>query len=537
MKSRTVHRTILLLALSSGVSCTGKIISEGDMPKPRGTTPVLPRLTTEQYLNTVSDLLGTNLPAVTIEPDTYPYLFASIGATTTALSEVGVQQYEEAAHVLSSAVFDDAARRQALVGCAPLAPDDECARSFLARLARRALRRTLTADEVERWLAVSRQSAAGDPWRGLRVAVAGILQSPYFLYRVELGEQDPNEPKRLRYTSWEMASRLSFLFWNTTPDEALLDAAERGELTDEAGVRAAAERLLADPRARPAVQSFFAQYLDLGRLRGSARDPAVHPTWSDTMSTSMRREVELLVDDLVFAGGDARSLFSTRTTFVNDELAVLYGIQAPGATRDNFVRVELPADGPRAGMLTLGAFLAMNAHPEETSPTLRGKYIRERVLCELVPPPPQEFDIGIGGDGGTPRTMRERMEQHASNPACAGCHASIDPPGFLFEGFDSAGVYRTVDATGQPVDTTGNLDGVALGGGRDLAAALEHDPRVAACMVRQLYRHANGRLEVADEEATLAALTQAFAADGHRFDSFLLSLVTSRSFRTVEKPQ
>jgi hypothetical protein len=529
MRANGLALVCLLAACDGVVSGPG-----GETAGQGGATAVLPRLTSEQYANSVRDLLGTGLPAVVLEPDTNPYLFTSIGATTTTLSEVGVQDYEQAAHILAGTVFGDPARRQALVGCAPLAPGDECVRAFLARFGRRALRRPLAADELERWVAVSAQEAGGDPWRGLRIAVAGILQSPYFIYRIELGEPDPDHAGRLRYSSWEMASRLSFLMWNTTPDDALLAAAERGELTTDAGVRAAAERLLDDPRARASVQSFFAQYLDLGRLRAVAPDTTLHPTWTPTMAGSMRREVELLVDDLVFGeGADARTLFSTRTTFVNAELAALYGIDAPGATADAFVRAELPADGPRAGLLTLGAFLAMNAHPADTAPTLRGKYLRERVLCELVPPPPQDFDIGIGGDEEEPRTMRERMEQHAGNPACAGCHTALDPPGFLFEAFDEAAVFRTADHAGNPVDTSGDLDGVPLADARELAAHLVGDPRVPACMVRQLFRHANGRLELEGEADALAALTEEFAAGGHQFRSLLVSLVASDSFRTL----
>ena len=526
----------LLLVTCLVAGCNGMVSGPGgdDVAKDPGAPAVLPRLTTEQYLNSTRDLLGSGLPAVVLEPDSNPYLFASIGATTTTLSEVGVQEYEGAAHVLAGAVFGDPARRQALVGCAPITPGDECARAFLARFGRRALRRPLGSEELDRWVAVSVDGVGGDPWRGLRIAVAGMLQSPYFIYRIELGEPDPDHEGRLRYSAWEMASRLSFLLWNTTPDDQLLAAAESGELVTEAGVRAAAERLLADPRARVSVQSFFAQYLDLGRLRGATPDTTLNPTWTPTMAASMRREVELLVDDLVFGEeADALTLFSTRTTFVNSELAALYGIDAPDATADTFVRAELPADGPRAGLLTLGAFLAMNAHPAETAPTLRGKYLRERVLCELVPPPPQDFDIGIDDGSEEPRTIRERMEQHAGNPACAGCHTVIDPPGFLFEGFDEAGVFRTADHAGNPVDTSGDLDGVLLADARELATHLATDPRVPACMVRQLFRHANGRLELEGEADALAGLVSAFAASGHQFRSLLVSLVASESFRTL----
>src|SRR5690606_5783162 len=149
----------------------------------------------------------------------------------------------------------------------------------------------------------------------------------------------------------------------------------------------------------------------------------------------------------------------------------------------------------------------------------------------------QDFDIGIGGEGEEPKTMRERMEQHASEPACAGCHLALDPPGFLFEGFDATGAVRTHEVNGQPVDTSGELDGVAMAGARDLADALATDPRVPACMVRQLFRHASGRLEIPGEEPALAALTGEFAAAEYRFEDLLLALVTSDAFRTLRAPE
>src|SRR5690606_2768197 len=170
------------------------------------------------------------------------------------------------------------ARREALVGCVPAAPADDCVQGFLASFGRRAYRRPLTADEQARWTMIAGQLAEGDPWRGLQSAVAGVLQSPHFLYRVELGETDPADPTRLRFTGWEMATRLSFLLWNGPPDDPLLDAAEHGDLYTEAGLVAEAERLLADPRARLALQDFFAQYLDLARLDHVSRDPARWPT-------------------------------------------------------------------------------------------------------------------------------------------------------------------------------------------------------------------------------------------------------------------
>ncbi|MBL8973516.1 MAG: DUF1592 domain-containing protein, partial [Myxococcales bacterium] len=499
------------------------------MPGP----PVLPRLTQRQYLNSIEALLGPGLPVPPLEPDTNPYLFVTIGAASTTLSELGVQQYEEAAELFTGLVFADAARREALVGCAPAAPGDACVTDFIQRFGRRAYRRPLTADEQARWLVMATELADGDAWQGLRRAVQGMLQSPHFLYRVELGEPDPIDPTRLRYTGHEMASRLSFLLWNTTPDDLLLDAAANGDLLTEAGLRAETERLLADPRARTALRDFFAQFLDLGRLGGVTRDPVRYPLWSPTMIDSMRTEVTLLVEDLVYRQqGDIRSIFSTRRTFVNSELAALYGLEAPGATPITFVPVELPEDGPRAGILTLGAFLTMNAHDTENSPTARGKYVRTRVLCQDVPPPPPDIDLMLDPEQAEGKTLRERLEQHRSDPTCAGCHSFIDPPGFLFEHFNPIGAWQDLD-NGFPIDSSGDLDGKPLADARGLADLLADDKRVGRCIVTQLYRHAIGRRDVSSEWPALDEVAADFAGEGYRFSELLRILVSSDVFRTV----
>ena len=330
-----------------------------------------------------------------------------------------------------------------------------------------------------------------------------------------------------------MASRVSFLLWNGPPDDLLLDAAARGDLVTEAGLVAEAERLLADPRARLALQAFFAQYLDLARLDHVSRDLARWPMFSASMTASMRTEVQLLVDDLIHrTDSDIRQLFSTRRTFVNEELAALYGVAAEGASPVTFVPVELPDDGPRAGILTLGAFLTMNAHETLTSPTNRGKYLRERVLCEIIPPPPGDVNTDLGEDTEEAQTVREKLEQHQKDPTCAGCHSMLDPPGFLFEHFDSIGAYRTLD-NGYPIDASGDLDGTPLSGARDLASALETDPRVGRCIVHQLYRHATGRLPGITELPALKQLEGKLIASDHLFRQLLLELVVSEAFRTV----
>ena len=526
-------------------ACDGQIEEPPGVPSAvEGTAPprdvpfrpapaVLPRLTGVQYRNTLADLLGPDLLPVQIEADTNPYLFVSIGATTTTISERGIQQYEEAAQAVASHVFADETRRAELVGCDPGTPGDACARAFLERFGLQAWRRPLSPGELERWVALSADVAHDDPWRGLRLAVAGLLSSPYFIYRVELGEIDPNDASTRRYTSWEMASRLSFLLWDTTPDTELLAAAEREALATEAGIYAQAARMLEDPRAERAVKRFFAQYLDLDRLAQVELDSALYPHWTPTMARSMRDEIERMVADVVLVRDvDVREIFGTRRTFLNAELAALYELDVD-VPAEELVPVELPPAGARAGILTTGAFLAMNAHPTETSPTRRGKYVRERVLCETINPPPDGVDFNLDDPTGEAKTLRERLEQHRSDPFCASCHKFMDPPGFLFENFDSVGAYRTAERNGYPLDTSGDLDGIPLADARDLAEVLRTDERVPRCIIKQLYRHANARLDEAGEAEALVNLEGAFADAGYRFRDLLVELVLSDGFRMI----
>lgn len=530
---------VALVASMSTTACVGILGDAGDEANDKKLVlppAALPRLTAEQYRNTLVELFGSAAPKGPLEDDTKPYLFYNIGASTTTLSELGVQLYEESADALSRYAFADPARRAAFVGCAPASPGDACVESFLQRFGRRVVRRPLTAEELTRWVNVSKTLGDGDAWEGLRLAVAGLIQSPSFLYRLDLGTADDAGASRRPLSGYEMASRLSFLLWNQGPDEALLDAAERGELDTPEGLTKEAERLLDDPRSRRAIRAFFRQYLDLGRLEGITRNPATYPFFTPTIGEAMRKEVEMLVEDLVFEQrADARRIFSTRNTFVNSDLAALYGVDAPGASATSFVKVELPADGPRAGILTLGAFLTMNAHESYTSPTARGKYVRERVLCLDVPAPPPGVNTSLDPVmmGEPPKTVRERMELHRTNPSCASCHAFIDPPGFLFEHFDSSGAYRTVQEGVLPIDSSGELDGKPMVDARDLATVLETDERVGRCMVKQLYRHAQGRLETDGEAVALETLADRFSVASFDFRSLLLELVTHDAFRFV----
>jgi hypothetical protein len=538
---RHVVATCLVACLSG---CVGNIgdtesrnVDDGNDIDPAVLIPaeaVLPRLTQAQYRNSIADLLGPGIPASPLEADTSPYLFDTIGATSTTLSELGTEQYEQAADIATKAIFSDPAKRAALVGCEVAAAGDACVSGFLKSFGRRAFRRPLAIDEVERWVQVATSLSDESAWDGLRLAVSGMLQSPSFLYRIELGEPNPEKPGERIILGYEMAGRLSFLIWNTIPDDALLDAAERGELNHIDGIQREAARLIDHPRGAQAMQDFFGQFLDLSRLEHTSRTPENYPAFTPSLKAAMRREIELLVSDIMDTRGDIRSIFSARHTFVNSELAAHYGLDAPGTDAATFVAVAFDDASPRAGILTSGAFLTMNAHETQTSPTARGKYVRERVLCQTVKPPPPDVDTELDPPSATnPKTVRERLEEHQKNEACRGCHSFIDPPGFTFEHFDSIGTYRTVQEGNLPIDSSGDLDGKPVNDARDLAALLEEDQRVGACMVKQLYRFSQGRLDTEGEAPALAGLEARFEDAGYDFRTLLIELVVSDGFRSL----
>jgi hypothetical protein len=495
--------------------------------------PALPRLTTAQYHNVIRDLFGPTIQVPDLEPDQRPYSFSIIGASTTTASEYGVDLYSQAAFSIAQAVFADTTLRQTVVGCQPATPlDDACLGQFLTEFGLRAWRRPLQQTEVERYKALATAIGLVDPWLALQHVTAALLQSPHFLYRVELGEADTEKPGWRHYLGYEMASRLSFLFRNSLPDEELFAAAARGELVTQAGVIAQASRLIDDGALTETMLSaLYSEYLDLPLL-----DDVLFPAEMDpnlTLAASMRSEVLEIVNRIALReAGDMRTLFTSRSVATNQDLAGLYGLPSASTT---LVSVELPADGPRAGILTTGALLTLNNRPNRTAPTIRGLFIRQRLLCGTVPPPPPGIPPIMEEAEGEPTTIREKLEQHRADPACAGCHASMDPLGLGMEDFDQFGRFRTTYDSGQPVDASGDLDGITFIGARQLGERLAEDPRVMSCLVKQFYRYGSARLETDGEAAVLQTLDSAFEQSGYQLRALLLELVGSDGFRfTVE---
>jgi hypothetical protein len=539
--SRAAASLALALASTWCAGCDGALDSGPARPHGISSRPpaevlepapaTIHRLTRLEYESTLRDLLPSGIALPTELPeDTTLNGFTRLGASTLAIPPRDVEQYEAAAyHVLEQVLADDA-RRSEFFGCDLEASGSTCLREFIARFGARALRRPLESDEIEALATLATETGArGGPWRGAMFAASAILQSPHFLFRVEIGEPDPADASRLRFTSWEMASRLSYLLWSTTPDAELLRAAAAGELVEDAGLRAQIERMSVDPRARVAVARFFYEVMSLDRLASTAKDPDLFPMFTETLRSSMREEIEAMFADVYDRDADVREIFSTDAAFVDAELAALYGVPEPPAGERRLVRI--PASEERGGVLGRAGILAMWAHATLNSPTLRGKFLRINVLCGDVPPPPEGVTTDIPPPVGA-ETLRQRLERHRTDPVCAGCHSLMDPMGFTFERFDPIGRRRELDQD-LPIDATGEVEGIAVDGAGELGDVLAASPEVGACIARRFYRWSAMHWESGGEEVELQRIEDAFAASGYRMRELIEIVVMSPAFRTA----
>lgn len=515
---------------------------DGDEPISEDLEPAEARirlLLSRQYVNAIRDLFGEAAAAEATPPANITINgFESVGASQLALGDAEVNAYETSAQAVAAVAIADTGRLTQLAGCTPTSPTDEaCMTSFVEELGLLAFRRPLTDGEVDRYVAVGLGAAAdlGDGMRGFERIIATFLQSPSFLYQVEVGEPDPDDPDRRRLTGWEMATRVSFFLVDTTPDAELLAAAESGELDTADGIREQARRLLQKPEARQALADFVSEYLRLRALDTLPKDTAAFPEWNESVAAAMRLETLALVEELVWnTNGDFTELFDAPYTFVNADLAPVYGLD-PAEFGPELTKVTLPPEQKRGGIFGQASFLSVLAHQSSTSPTLRGKFVRENIMCTAVPPPPPGVVTDLP-DTSEAKTMRERLEQHMEDPSCAGCHSYIDPIGFGLELYDGIGRFRTME-NGVAIDASAEMDGIAFEGASGLGAIVRDNPSAAACVVKSLFRHGAGHIEVEGELAELEALEAEFAENGYHLQDVLVELVANAAFRVVGTPE
>lgn len=516
----------------------------GDVPAVDPGPIAMRRLTQEQYRATIADVLGDDIvPAGRLEPDTRQSGLIAVGTSEASLTPSGLEGYDTIARAVAEQAVD-ATHRDRNVPCQPEAltgTDDACTGRFVRAVGRKLFRRPLRDEEVATRVEIARNAASdlADFYAGLEVALSTLLLSPEFLFRVEVDEADPSNASARRLTSLSMASRLSYFLWNTTPDDELLDAAEAGELVLDRGLADQVDRMLASPRLEKSVRSLFSDMYGLEQLeQGLVRkDPSIFPVFSQALMRDAREQtLRVAVEHLLTDDGAYPSLFTTRHSFMTRPLGLVYRV--PVAAPDGWEPFTFPDDSRRAGVLTHVSLLALHSHPGRSSPTLRGKFIREVILCQDVPPPPGDIDFSMFADDAatSSSTARQRLEAHVANPACAGCHAIMDPIGLALETMDGIGIERDTE-NGERIDASGELGGVAFDDAPGLGAVIAGDPALTRCFVQTLYEYATGRVSVAGERELLDYLTQSFGASGHRLRDLLRLIVLSDGFRTTSGPR
>jgi hypothetical protein len=510
------------------MACTGA---------PRVGPSQLRLLTNEQYAHAVRDLLApldVGDPTLGFPADAEVGGFRSNADVT--ISDVHFETYMATAGKLADRAVTEIDR---VLGCDRAREgDDACARRFIQDFGRRAFRRPLADEEVQRLAALHATGKAAGFANGVRLVIAAVLQSPHFLYHLDAGLLTPATDKAVPLDGYQVAARLAFFLWGSIPDRALLDAAAAGKLATREGVAAEAARLLADPKAGASLAGFHRQWLVTEEVEEAQKDRRVFSAWTPALATALGGEADRFAEHLMREGdGKLGTLLLAGYTFATGPLYALYGVPDPGPTAPaykGFRRVELGA-GQRSGLLTGGAFLASHAHANQTSPVHRGKVVREQLLCQPLPQPPA--NAADNPPGLDPRlSTRERFEKHRSDPACSGCHQLMDPIGVGFEAYDGIGRYREVEPNGARVDTVGELIGTRDVDGRfrgavELARRLAGSAAVHECVATKWLRYALGRLETADDDCTRAELAGVLAASGQDLRQLVVALTRTDAFR------
>ncbi len=510
---------VLRLARVHDIKAAAEVLGSGGQPAVAGRA-AFRRLSAAQYDNTVRDLLGdVTGPARHLPPEDFVDGFKN-QVVAQGSSPILIEAYNTAAQQ----VADNAVRAikagdpQRRLPCKPSARGKTatvCRDRFVRELGRRAFRRPLSPAEVARYTALAAREK--DVPEGARVVIETMLQSPSFLYLRET--QDPG----LR--PYARASRLAYFLWNTMPDETLLGAAARGELDAPEDVERTARTMLESPKAIRAVDEFVTQWLRFDRVLSAFKDRRAFPQFSREVAVAMAEETRRLVEDLVWNDRSFLGLFTADYTFANPELAALYGLPAPDG---EFAKVRYTPGSERTGVFGHGAFLAGTSKPLETSPTARGLFVRERLLCQKVPAPPPGVSMNLPPLAGEkPMTNRGRMARHLTTESCAGCHRLVDTIGYGFERFDAIGRRQEETAGELDLDTSGSILGVAnseFSSPEQIGAILAASVPAQECVAKQVFRYATGRLEGPGDRPIIERAFEEWKRAGFRFKELLVSI-------------
>ena len=532
---------IIALALSALAGCSDPQSAESAEQQSAGSPLRTRLLTADQYANSIAQLFGEDI-AESILPPIPPMartdgLLASGSAFVGVTSDQVSQIQQTAASIAAQVVDQD--HRDFLIPCSPEeteAADTSCAALFLEETGRLLFRRPLSESRLSDLVHVADYAAeqTGDFYDGLALALEAMLISPDFIFIVDRAEADPDAPSQQRLDAYSLASRLSFLLWNAPPDDVLLQEAEAGILYTQQGLAGAVDRMLVSARLESGVRAFFDDLMAFDEFNSLAKDPLVYPMVTGTTLEHAREQtLRTIVDHLVARQADYRDLFTTRQTFMSMQLAAVYATPAG----QGWVPFEFEEEGPRLGLLTHVSFLAANSHSVRSSPTLRGKALRETFLCQRVPDPPPDVDFSSLEEAEDAATAKERLAVHNTNPSCAGCHLITDPMGLSLENFDGAGRFRETE-NGAPLDIAGELDGIFYEDIAGLAHATRNHPKLSACLINRLYAYGTGGpVSLREDRDTLAEFEARFAKNGYQLSTLLRDIALSDAFSRVRSEE
>lgn len=530
--------SLLILACNGGIIGDEGSVTPGSGGSGAGGAPGTPsdgvapttrvaRLTHRQYDNTVRELFGiTDSPAEGFAPDALNGFGFQTSIDFRVDGRLG-PQYRAAAEELAERAVDDSAVFDRLVPCTP--SEASCSSTFVARFGERAFRRPLSAAQTTRYNALFARGAelvaSGDAFRdGVRLVVEAMLQAPQFLYRTELSAE-PGPGGFIALDGWEIASRLSYLLWDSMPDDALFDAARAGNLATPAQVRTAAERLRGDERAAKNSVDFHAQAWKFDRYSNISPDFEVYPDAPSDIVDRVQAASNRFVEEVIESGGGLEELLSAPYAYADAELSPLYGTTAPSTLS----RIEFDAS-ERKGILMQIGFLASNAYSIRTDPIHRGLFVIRNLLCRTIPdPPPGASQTPLPTTSEPLITTRQQVSVLTGQSGCSNCHSQINPPGFAFENFDAVGQLRT-EEDGEPVDTSGQMtiDGETLTftGAPELVDALAQSQEARTCYAGKWLEFAFGRKLAGTDETSQLAL----AAPDLSVEELVLRITQTRPF-------
>ncbi len=429
-------------------------------------------------------------------------------------------------------VSDDSPSRRKIFVCRPkdAASEEPCARKILSTLAKRAYRRPVTEQDVQALLDFYKEGrTAANFDAGIQRGLERVLAAPSFLFRIEREPADAKAGSIFRLNDLDLASRLSFFLWSSIPDDELLNAAIAGKLKVPAVLEQQVRRMLADPRSRALVDNFFDQWLQMSKLTGLVPDVDAFPDFDENLREAMHQETGEFVANQLREDRSVLELLTANYSYLNERLARHYGI--PNIYGNHFRKVSF-TDGVRGGLLGQASVLTVTSYPNRTSVVLRGKWLLANILGAPPPPPPADVpSLKDPGQDGQPRSLRDRMEQHRNNPACAGCHQRMDPLGFSLENFDALGNWRTA-ADGEKVDASASLpDGTTFEGVAGLRKLLvNHKDDYVRTLTEKLLAYSIGRgIEYYDLPAIRRIVRESAPSD-HRWSSLVLGIVRSTPF-------